>query len=61
MPSVLIPIIASALSVLTIRSIGIKAMIAAALLAITVASRASVDEVTRWNQIATDATTVAKY
>jgi membrane-associated phospholipid phosphatase len=33
--------------------------LAAALLAITVASRASVDEVTRWNQIATDATTVA--
>ena len=33
--------------------------LAAALLAITVASRASGDEVTRWNQIATDATTVA--
>src|ERR1700686_2695352 len=34
--------------------------LAAALLAITtVASRASVDEVTRWNQIATDASTVA--
>ncbi len=32
---------------------------AAALLTITVASRASVDEVTRWNQIATDASTVA--
>jgi YHS domain-containing protein/membrane-associated phospholipid phosphatase len=29
-----------------------------ALLAITVASRASVDEVTRWNQIATDASTI---
>ena len=33
--------------------------LAAALLAITVASRASGDEVTWWNQIATDATTVA--
>src|SRR6478672_3760017 len=32
---------------------------AAALLTITIASKASVDEVTRWNQIATDATTVA--
>ena len=32
---------------------------AAALLAVTVASRASVDEVVRWNQIATDASTVA--
>ena len=31
----------------------------AALLAITVASRSSADEVTRWSQIATDATTVA--
>ena len=31
---------------------------AAALLAVTVASRASVDEVIRWNQIATDASTV---
>lgn len=31
----------------------------AALLAITVATRASADEVTRWNQIATDASTVA--
>ena len=31
---------------------------AAALLAVTVASRASVDEVVRWNQIATDASTV---
>ena len=34
-------------------------MIAAVLLAITVTSRASVDEVTRWNQVATDATAVA--
>jgi hypothetical protein len=33
--------------------------LAAALLAITVPSRASADEVTRWNQIATDASTVA--
>ena len=43
----------------TIRSIGTKAIIAIALLAITVVGRASVDEVARWNQIATDATTVA--
>jgi membrane-associated phospholipid phosphatase len=33
--------------------------LAAALLAITVSSRAPADEVTRWNQIATDASTVA--
>ena len=33
--------------------------LAATLLAITVADRASADEVTRWNQIATDATTTA--
>ena len=33
--------------------------LAAALLAIIIASRASADEVTRWNQIATDASTVA--
>jgi hypothetical protein len=33
--------------------------LAAALLAITVANRASADEVTRWNQIATDASTTA--
>ena len=33
--------------------------LAAALLAITVATRVSADEVTRWNQIATDASTVA--
>ena len=45
----------------TIRSIGIKAIMAIALLAITVVGRASVDEVARWNQIATDATTAAKY
>ena len=43
----------------TIRSIGIKAIMATALLAITVVGRASVDEVARWNQIATDATTAA--
>ena len=43
----------------TIRSIGIKAMMATALLAITVVGRASVDEVARWNQIATDVTTAA--
>ena len=45
---------------LTIRSIGINALIAAALLAITVVGRASVDEVARWNQVATDATIAAK-
>ena len=44
---------------LTIRSIGTIAILAAALLAITVASRASADEVTRWNKIATDASAVA--
>jgi hypothetical protein len=33
--------------------------LAAVLLATTIASRASADEVTRWNQIATDASTVA--
>ena len=33
--------------------------LAAALLAITVANRVSADEVARWNQIATDASTVA--
>ena len=35
-------------------------MMAAALLAITVVGRASVDEVVRWNQVATDATVTAK-
>ena len=35
------------------------AALVAALLAITVASRASADEVTRWNQVATDASAVA--
>ena len=44
---------------LTVRWIRINAM-AAALLAITVAGRASVDEVARWNQVATDATIAAK-
>jgi membrane-associated phospholipid phosphatase len=39
---------------LTIRSIAV------ALLAVTVVSRASVDEVARWNQLATDATVAAK-
>ena len=39
---------------LTIRSITV------ALLAITVVARASVDEVVRWNQVATDATVAAK-
>ena len=45
---------------LTVRSIGINAVMAAALLAITVVGRASVDEVARWNQVATDATIAAK-
>src|ERR1700745_4328004 len=40
-------------------SVQIIAILAAALLAITVASRASADAVTRWNQIATDASIVA--
>jgi hypothetical protein len=44
---------------LTGRSVQTIAILAAALLAITVASKASGDEVTRWNQIATDASTVA--
>jgi len=33
--------------------------LAAALLAITISSASSADDVTRWNQIATDASTVA--
>ena len=45
---------------LRIKLVGINAMMAAALLAITVVGRASVDEVARWNQIATDATVAAK-
>jgi hypothetical protein len=45
---------------LTLRSIRTIATLAAALLTITVASRASADEVTRWNQIASDASTVAR-
>jgi YHS domain-containing protein/membrane-associated phospholipid phosphatase len=43
--------------ILTVRSVQIIATLAAALLAMTVASGASADEVTRWNQIATDAST----
>jgi hypothetical protein len=44
----------------TTRLIGPNAMMVALLMAITVASsRASVNEVARWNQIATDATTAA--
>jgi membrane-associated phospholipid phosphatase len=43
----------------TVRSIQTMAVLAAAMLAIIVASRASADQVTRWNQIATDATTTA--
>jgi hypothetical protein len=45
---------------LTIESVGINVMMAAALPAITVVGRASVDEVERWNQVATDATVAAK-
>ena len=45
---------------LTIKSIGINAMMATALLAITFVGRASVDEVARWNKVATDATVAAK-
>ena len=45
---------------LTARSRQTVATIAVVLLATIVASRASVDEVTRWNQIATDATVAAK-
>jgi membrane-associated phospholipid phosphatase len=44
----------------TVRPVQTIATLAAALLAITVASRASADEVTRWNIIATDATAAAK-
>jgi YHS domain-containing protein/membrane-associated phospholipid phosphatase len=44
---------------LTARSVQTMAILAAALLTITIASRASADEVTRWNQIATDASTTA--
>ena len=44
---------------LTVRSIETIAALTAVLLTITVASRASADEVTRWNQIATDASAVA--
>ena len=43
----------------TVRSIGIKAIMGTALLAVTVVGRASADEVTRWNKIATDASAVA--
>jgi hypothetical protein len=43
----------------SVRSIGIKAIMGTALLAVTVVGRASVDEVARWNQIATDASAVA--
>ena len=44
---------------LTVRPVQTIATLAAALLAITVASRASADEVTRWNKIATDASAAA--
>src|ERR1700722_10110179 len=42
---------------LVVRSVQTTVVVAAALLALIVASRASADEVTRWNQIATDAST----
>src|SRR5271166_2006462 len=42
---------------LVVRSVQTIVILAAALLAHTVANRASADEVTRWNQIATDAST----
>jgi YHS domain-containing protein len=44
---------------LTIKSVQTMAIVAAALLASVAASKTSADEVTRWNQIATDASTVA--
>lgn len=44
---------------LTVRSVQTMAILAAALLASIAASKTSADEVTRWNQIATDASTVA--
>ena len=44
---------------LVVRSVQTIVILAAALLALIVANRASADEVTRWNQIATDASTVA--
>ena len=45
---------------MTTKSIGTNAIMAAALLAIIVVGSASVDEVVRWNQVATDATVAAK-
>jgi hypothetical protein len=42
---------------LVVRSVQTIVILAAALLALIVANRASADEVTRWNQIATDAST----
>jgi hypothetical protein len=44
---------------LTVRSVETIAVISAAFLTITIASRASADEVTRWNEIATKATVAA--
>ena len=43
---------------LVVRSVQTIVILAAALLALIVANRASADEVTRWNQIATDASTL---
>src|ERR1700724_700028 len=42
---------------LVVRSVQTIVILAAAMLALIVANRASADEVTRWNQIATDAST----
>lgn len=42
---------------LAVRSVQFIVILAGALLAVIVANRASADEVTRWNQIATDAST----
>ena len=42
---------------LVVRSVQTIVILAAALLALIVANRASADEVTRWNQIDTDAST----
>ena len=44
---------------LPIRPLQTMAIVGAALLASVAASKTSADEITRWNQIATDATTVA--
>jgi YHS domain-containing protein len=45
---------------LTVRLLETIVVLTATLLTIAIASRASADEVTRWNQVATDATVAAK-